>query len=87
MTIFAIALLHLRLDPRCKLVGTVHDSIMYYVPNSILNESAKLIKYTCENLPTNQFFGRYLSKVSLKVDVEFAEQGQSWKDLKPLELK
>lgn len=83
LTIFALILLHSRLDPRCILVNTVHDSIIYYIPDWLVDASAVIIKDTCENLPTQQYFRNSLKKVKMKVDIETSKK--SWKDLKPWE--
>ena len=79
-TIFAIALLKDRLDPRVIFVNTVHDSIIFYVPDDILHESIADIKYTCENLPNAQYFGKDLPHgMKMKVDVEVSKA--NWKSV------
>lgn len=78
-TIFAIALLYLRLPEDIRFVNTVHDSIIFYIPKHKVVEAIELIKQTAENLPTQQFFGRKLEKLSMKVDVEISDS--SWKGL------
>lgn len=83
-TVFAVSLLRNRLDPRVKFVNTVHDSIIYYIPDDILDSQLRVIKYTCENLPNKQYFDRELEGVSMKVDIETSKIG--WKDLQPYEL-
>lgn len=81
-TIFALSLLKDRLDPRVIFVNTIHDSIIFYVPDELIVESCRMMKYTCENLPTGQFFGKEMSKVKMMVDLEYANSGETWKDLK-----
>ena len=83
-TIFAIALLQHRLDPRVELAITVHDSIIFYIPLDIYEESTAIIKKTCENLPNMQYFLKDITSVKMKVDQE--ESTTSWKDLEPLKL-
>lgn len=79
-TIFAIALLRDRLDPRVVFVNTVHDSIIFYVPDEILDEAIKDIKFTCENLPNEQYFGKDLPHgMKMKVDVEVSKE--NWKSI------
>ena len=46
--------------------------------------SLKEIAFTCENLPTQQYFGNELKHLRMKVDVEVSEK--SWKDLEEIEL-
>ncbi len=79
-TIFAIALLHNRLDRRIDFVNTVHDSILFYIPDDILELGISQIQQTMENLPTKQYFGKELKKVKMKADAEISKE--SWKDLK-----
>ncbi len=75
ITILALIILHKFLPTEVQLVNTIHDSIIYYVPNAMLEESIKLMRYHSENLPMEEYFGRSLSEqgklpVGLKVDVE-----------------
>jgi DNA polymerase-1 len=84
ITIFAIAILRNRLDPRVKFELTVHDSIIFYIPEDLLEETSALIKDTCENLPMKQYFGKELSKVKMAVDLEISRT--SWKDLTEYKL-
>lgn len=79
-TVFAIGLLRDRLDPRVLLGNTVHDSIIFYVPDEILHESISSIVYTCENLPMLQYFGKELPYgMKMKVDVELSNE--NWKSI------
>lgn len=79
LTIFGFSLLVERLDPRVLFANTVHDSILFYVPNLLVMDSVRIIYDTLENLPTKRFFGRELEKVKLKIDIESGTG--SWKDL------
>lgn len=83
-TIFAIALLYLRLDPSVELCITVHDSIMFYIPDEILESQLKIIKLTMEDLPMEQYFGRVLYGVKMKADFEISNN--SWNELEEYEL-
>lgn len=78
-TIFALALLHNRLDPRVQIANSVHDSIILYCPDELLDETIELLKLTCENLPTEQYFGKSL-RIGMKVDIETSKT--HWGDLK-----
>lgn len=82
LTLFAIALLRGRLDKRVKLTNTVHDSIIYDVPEELLEETARIAIDTCENAPMKLYFGAELRKVKMHVDVEASEN--NWKELKPI---
>jgi DNA polymerase-1 len=79
VTVFAIAILRHRLDPRVRLMNTVHDSIIYYVPDDLLDSTLRLIKDTCENLPMKKYFGREFKRVTMKVDIETSKT--SWSKL------
>lgn len=84
-TLFAIALLYRRLDPRVLFVNTVHDSIIFYIPDDILIQSISDIAYTMENLPNELYFNTNLNKLSMKVDAEVS--AKSWKDLEEVSIK
>ena len=81
-TLFAIALLYLRLPKRWKIVNTIHDSIMLYVPTEEVKEAAAFVQYTMSNLPTKQYFNKELYKVKMKADAEASTE--SWADLQEL---
>ena len=78
-TIFALALLYNRLDPRVQIANSVHDSIILYCPDELLEETIELLRLTCENLPTEQYFGKSL-RIGMKVDIETSKT--HWGDLK-----
>jgi len=79
MTILALSLLHNRLDPRVVMSNTIHDSIIFYIPDEILNESFAAIKQTMENLPLQEYFGKSIDNIPIQVDFETSKI--SWKDL------
>ena len=81
--VFDIALLYRRLDPRVRLFNTVHDSIMYYVPYDLIQETVDIVRSTSENLPVREYFGVTFDRVQLKVDVEASTK--SWKGLEPID--
>lgn len=72
----AIALLRYRLSPAVKFVNTVHDSIMFYVPDALVPETARILKDTCENLPMMEYFGVKLKHLGMKLDLEYSKK--SW---------
>ena len=84
MTIFMLILLSFRLPKQVKLRNTVHDSAVYSLLKRLAEETARMIKLTGEDLPTEKFFGKALQHVKMKVDIEVSEQ--SWKDMKSFEL-
>lgn len=80
-TLFCIALLQYRLDKSVYFVNTVHDSIIFYCPNELVDKSVRMIKDTCENPPTELYFGKKLEKVKMKLDCEIGKS--NWKELEP----
>lgn len=50
-----LAVLEISKDPNIAVWGTIHDSIYAYAPESIAVECAQKLKWTMENLPTEQF--------------------------------
>jgi DNA polymerase I-like protein with 3'-5' exonuclease and polymerase domains len=63
-----LAVLEISKDPNVQVWGTIHDSIYAYAPEHIAIECAQKLKWTMENLPTEQF-GCSLS-VPLVADVK-----------------
>jgi DNA polymerase-1 len=84
LTLFCINLLRFRLDPSVKMVNTVHDSIHFYIPKKIKNETMKLIKLTMENAPVETYFGKKIEKV--KMEVDFSVSDDSWGKLEEIEF-
>ena len=80
MTIFAVALLTIRLPKEVYLVNTIHDSIMFYIPDHMVSTVIPIIKETMENLPTEKYFGRGIDSLPIKVD-PLNIQKKSWKEL------
>lgn len=81
--VFDIAILHKRLNPKVRLFNTVHDSIMYYVPYDLIQETVAIAQETSENLPVREYFGFTFDKVQLKVDVEASTK--SWRELEAID--
>jgi len=77
MTIFAFALLQPILDKRVIFVNTIHDSILYYIPDDILEETINLIKIVMENLPIETYFDMTLS-LPMKADFESSKESWGW---------
>ena len=89
LTAFSINILEHRLHHRVKFVNTVHDSIIYYIPNEMLDEQLKIMVQACEDLPLDTYFERSFSEdgktpVKMKVDIELSTQ--SWAALKDYKI-
>lgn len=81
---FGVCMLKLRLDPRVIFVNTIHDSVLLYIPDDLMESTLPMVKATMENLPTMRYFDTELKKVSMKVDIEAATT--NWKSMQPVEL-
>lgn len=82
LTVLAIALLYLRLDPRVKILNSVHDSVIMSLPRFLLEDTVRLCRDTLENAPLQKFFGVTLK---VKMAVDFEASYKSWKEVVPLE--
>lgn len=80
-TVLALALLEYRLPSCVFLSNTVHDNIMVLAPYKIAKYAMKVIVDTCENTPQLRFFGKEMTKLKMKAEVEISIT--SWKDLVP----
>ncbi len=85
LNLFGMALLRHRLDKRVKIINNIHDSVMFYVPEDLFEESIEIIRETAENLPLQEFFHKDFKYVKLKVDFEAGKE--SWKKMEELEKK
>ncbi len=83
LTLLAIVMLRQRLDPRIRMVNTVHDSIFFYVPDELVADAVGTIRATCTDLPTEMYFGKRIEGVTMAVDVEFTKE--NWGSMKPLQ--
>lgn len=83
-TVFSLALLLHRLDSRVLLANTIHDSIILYIPDDILDEQIRIAVETASNLPMLQYFNREMSGISMKVDAEASTE--NWKSLKEYKI-
>jgi DNA polymerase I-like protein with 3'-5' exonuclease and polymerase domains len=75
-----LAVLEISKDPHIHVWGTIHDSIYAYAPEHKAIECAKKLKWTMENLPTEQF-GCSLS-VPLVADVKIGYDLASLEEIK-----
>lgn len=78
-TLFCIAMLQYRLSSTVHFVNTVHDSILFYCPDHLVDKSVRMIKDTCENPPIMHYFGKQLEKVKMQLDCEVSTK--NWKEL------
>jgi uracil-DNA glycosylase family 4 len=82
LTLFAINMLRLRLDPRIRIVNTVHDSILLKIPNELLDQAKIVVRDTMENLPLKQFFNVDIDSVKMLIDLKSSTE--SWGALKEI---
>lgn len=82
LTLLAIVMLRQRLDPRVRMMNTVHDSIFFYCPDNLVDDSVRIIRSTCTALPTELYFGRKIEGVTMAVDVEATKE--NWKQMAAL---
>lgn len=83
LTLFAAYLLKWRLDPSTKFINTVHDSLMYSVRKDILDKEIKMMKNTCENTLTEEYFGFNFHPIKMKVDIAV---GNTWGNLEDIDI-
>lgn len=75
MMLMSLVSLNSRMHPdEAKIVGTVHDSILFEIRDDCIDKWVPIIKQTMENLPLKKKFGVQLS-VPIKVDIKV---GQHW---------
>jgi DNA polymerase I-like protein with 3'-5' exonuclease and polymerase domains len=77
MMLLALISLHRRMPPEeAKIVGTVHDSILFEIREDVVDVWVRRIKRTMENLPLEKKFGVTLD-VPIQVDIK---TGQHWSE-------
>lgn len=83
-TVWSIVFLFRRLHESTIICNTIHDSVMFYIREDLLDSELKVIQDTMENLPIETYFGKSFTNpkdkkgVTLKVDFEV---GNGWIDL------
>lgn len=82
LTVFAACILKPRLPKGVVLVNTVHDSLIFYVPKGLIEDTAKIIRTVCVNPCTYEYFGFDLDPVGMAVDIEYGERWSSLKEFK-----
>jgi len=83
LTVWAGALCGMVVDRTTKYFLNVHDSIMFYVKDELINQEAAKIKHISENLPVEKYFGKSLGPVPMVMDIEV---GKTWKTIKELTI-
>lgn len=69
LTVLSMVLLHNLLNrKRARIIGNVHDSVLFEVDDDYLDEATKTIRQTMENLPLKRFFG-YQPTIPIQVDI------------------
>jgi DNA polymerase-1 len=69
LTVLSMVLLSQKLNPKkCRLIGNVHDSIMFESTADYAEQAAVIIKHTMEHLPIKRLFG-YQPTVPIEADV------------------
>lgn len=77
MMLLALVLLHRKMNPKqAKIVGTVHDSILFEIREGVVDEWVERIRHTMENLPLKKKFGVMLD-VPVVVDIKI---GTHWSE-------
>lgn len=77
LMLLSLVILHNEMDPsEAKIVGTVHDSILFEIVEDEVDTWVARIRKTMENLPLKQKFGVELS-VPIRVDIKV---GQHWSE-------
>lgn len=73
LTVLSMVLLHGRLDRhRSRIIGNVHDSVLFEVDDDYVAEASTIITETMENLPLKKYFG-FQPTVPIKVDVKASD--------------
>lgn len=69
LTVLSMVLLHDRLDrKRARIIGNVHDSVLFEIDDDYIDTSTKIIRETMENLPLKRYFG-YQPTIPIHVDI------------------
>lgn len=77
MMLLAMVILHDKVNPKeVRIVGTVHDSLLFEIREDVVDKWVPVIKDTMENLPMKKKFGVEL-KVPITVDIKV---GQHWSE-------
>jgi DNA polymerase-1 len=73
LTVLSMVLLHQKMDAgRGRILGNLHDAIIFEVRDEYIDEATGLIRETMENLPLQRYFG-FNPKVPIRVDVQVVD--------------
>jgi DNA polymerase-1 len=73
LTVLSMVLLNSRLDhDRAKIIGNVHDAVLFEVDNDYVATASEIIRDTMEHLPLKKYFG-FEPTVPIKVDVKASD--------------
>lgn len=73
LTVLSMVLLNSRLDTnRAKIIGNVHDAVLFEVDNDYVATASEIIRDTMEHLPLKKYFG-FEPTVPIKVDVKASD--------------
>lgn len=73
MMLMSMAILHSIMPPKeARIVGSVHDSLLFEIRDDVVDKWTRTIKQTMENLPLKRLFDIELT-VPIKVDVKVGE--------------
>lgn len=82
LTVLSMVLLHQRLDrKRGRVIGNVHDSVLFEIDEDYLDVATAIIKQTMEHLPLRKMFGY---KPTIPIEVEISV-GTHWGEGKVVE--
>lgn len=69
LTVLSMVFLHKSLDSkRGRVIGNVHDAVLFEIDEDYIEEAKVLIKQTMENLPLKRYFG-YSPTIPIEVDI------------------
>lgn len=81
MMLMALIQLHRLLDPKkAKIVGSVHDALLFNIRDDAVEETLPIIKQVMENPPLKKWFGIELT-VPIEVDISVGKhwgEGEDW---------
>lgn len=73
LTVLSMVLLNRKLDSnRGRVIGNVHDSVLFEIADDYVAEASQIIKQTMENLPLKKYFG-WKPTVPIVVDISVSD--------------
>lgn len=69
LTVLSMVLLHDRLErKRARILGNVHDAVLFEIDEDYITEAAEIIRQTMEHLPLKRYFG-YEPSIPIEVEI------------------